>query len=383
MIRGGFRTRVEADVNAFDEADWDRILEPDDLQATHRFVRTCQASGVEGATYAHVLIEDAHGPAGVASLSAFPVALDLLAPPWTRGASRVIRRWAPGFLHFPFVMGGLPVSFNQSCLRVRKGVDPKPVVELMASVAQELADVVGASVLCFKEFSLEELPTAESLGVLGFARGLSLPSCFLPLPFGSFSEYADAMRAGYRRQLKASASPPEAAGLILRLEELAPHVERIFPLYEQVMDRAEFQLERLNEAFFRALGREMSGETRLLLLEDHQGSILAAAVLLRGPRRTTFLISGIDYDRSAGVRGYERLVTQVVAQAIRWGAESLEMGQTSWELKRRLGAHLSPRFLYFRYRRPLGNRILHRSLPYLFPERSFPQRRVFRGQEGT
>jgi hypothetical protein len=383
MMRGGLRVRVEEAVTAFDEDEWDGILDPDDLQATHRFVRACQASGVEGATYAHVLVEDALGPAGLASLSAFPVALDLLAPPWTRGASRLVRRWAPGFLRFPFVMGGLPVSFNQSCLRVRAGVDPPAVLRLLTPVAEELAARVEASILCFKEFSPEELPVAAGLEELGYTRAQSLPSCLLPLPYRSFPEYMGAMRAGYRRQLRASAAPAEQAGLTLRLEELAPHVGRVFPLYQQVMDRAEFQLERLNEAFFRALASEMPEETRVLLLEGKGGELLAAAVLLRGPRRTTFLITGIDYRRSREVRGYERLVTAVVAQAIRWGARSLEMGQTSWELKRRLGARLSPRFLYLRHRKPLGNRVLRRALPYLFPQHAFSQRRVFRSGEGA
>ncbi len=368
-------------MTAFGEAEWDWILDPDDLQATHRFVRACQSSGVESARYAHVLIQDGRGPAALACLSAFPVSLDLLAPSWTRGMCQAIRERAPGFLRFSLVVGGLPVSFNQSCLRIRKDVAPEAILGMVEPVVEEFAEAMGASIVCFKEFSDQELPVTGPLDGLGFTRCVSLPSCILPLPFVSFEEYEGAMRSGYRRQLRATAGPPEASGLVLCLDELAPHARRIFPLYEQVMDRAEFQLERLNEGFFQALAREMAEETKVLLLEDNHGGLVAAAVLLRGPRRSTFLITGIDYERSREVRGYERLVTAVVAQAIRWRAESVELGQTSWALKGRLGGRLSPRYLYFRHRKPLGNRILRCSLPVLFPERPLPSRRVFRDAE--
>ena len=44
-----FQVQVEEDVIEHDEEDWDWILDPDDLQATPRFVRACQESRVEAA----------------------------------------------------------------------------------------------------------------------------------------------------------------------------------------------------------------------------------------------------------------------------------------------------------------------------------------------
>lgn len=373
-----FKTRVEERVTAFDEEEWDRILDGDDLQATHRFVRACQSSGVESARYAHVLLTDEKGPAALASLSAFNVFLDLLAPAWTRDVCGRIRDWAPRFMRFPLVVGGLPVSFNQSCLRARTDVDPEAVLTRIHPVVEDLSASTGASLVCFKEFSDQELLFALPLEGLGFTRCASLPSCSLSLPFHSFRDYEKAMRSGYRRQLRASYPPREEDDLVLRMDHLTPHVSRVFPLYEQVMDRAEYRLEHLNEAFLRALAEELSGETRVLLLEEAEGRLLAAAVLLRGSKKTTFLITGMDYDRCRRVRGYERLVTGVIEQAIRWGAGSVELGQTSWALKGRLGAQPQPRHLFFRYRKPVGNTILRHALPHLFPERPLPARRVFR-----
>ena len=71
-------------------------------------------------------------------------------------------------------------------------------------------------------------------------------------------------------------------------------------------------------------------------------------------------------------------MTAVIRQAIEWGAEGIELGQTSWELKMRLGATLTPRYLFFRHRGRAGQLALRALLPALFPERRFSARRVFR-----
>jgi hypothetical protein len=247
----------------------------------------------------------------------------------------------------------------------------------LAGIAEDLAASSGASIICFKEFSEEELPNTLPLTNFEFTRCASLPSCLLRLPYADFDEYQSSMRSGYRRQLNTTGLPPAGDAIRLRLDSLGPYVEQVFPLYEQVMDRAEFKLEHLNMAFFRHLSRGMAEETRVLLLEEAAGDLLAAAVLLRGPRRTTFLATGIDYERCRPLRGYEKLVTGVVSQAIQWGADEVELGQTSWTLKTRFGAVPTSRHLFFKHAKPLGNRILGPVLPLLFPERSFPPRRVF------
>jgi predicted N-acyltransferase len=260
---------------------------------------------------------------------------------------------------------------------MRPGVDSDRMIRVIVAVADRLASRAGASLSCFKEFSSDELDTVAPLEDLGYTRVPSLPSCYLPLPYHSFDEYVAAMRAGYRRQLRATERARERAGLKLRTEDFAQHVTRIFPLYEQVIDRAEFQLERLNQAFFHGLAAELP-EARVTLAEDASGHLVCAAVLLRGPRHVTFLLSGIDYSRHREALAYENLVIGVIRQAIEWGAEGIELGQTSWELKQRLGATLTSRYLFFRHRGPIARPALRAALPALFPDRRFPRRRVFR-----
>lgn len=368
-----WNVRVVPEVDRIEPSIWDELVDSDDLQATHRFVRVCEASGVEDAEYRHILITDATGPVALASLCAFPVHLDLLAPPSARRATAVARR----FLRVPLVVAGLPVSFNQSCLRIRVGVDATAVLEHLDHHARSFAAETGARIVCFKEYApAERFAVEPGLSRLRYTHAFSLPSCVLDLPYSSLEDYLSAMRSGYRRQARATLQGREAAGLRTRLAALGPHVDRVLPLYDQVIERAEHRMERLNRAFFLELAKRMP-EAQALLLENRRGDLICAAVLLRGATRATFLISGIDYRAARPVRGYEALMLAVVEQAIQWRATSIELGQTSVPLKTRFGARGESRHLFFRHLGRVGGPLLPRLLPLAFPERRVAPRRVF------
>jgi hypothetical protein len=370
--------RVCPSIHEIDAWEWDSLLHPDDLQATHRFIRTCEEAQVENARYRHLMVYQDGTLAAVASLCLMRVKLDLLSSGSVRRATRRLRGWRSGFLDVPVVFCGLPVSFGQSCLRFHPEADRVAALEAVQGAAESFAAEGGAGVVCFKEFTAAEFRGIEPLVGHGYTRFASLPSCRMSLPWPSFDAYLAMLRSGYRRQVVASLRMRERLGITVRtLPHFDAECPRIFALYEQVMDRAEFQLERLNLAFFERLRANLAGESAALLVE-RQGELLAAAILLRSPGLVTFLLAGIDYGRSRETQPYVHLVTEVVAEAIRSGAGALEMGQTSYALKQRLGAEPSPRALLFRHRRPVVNRLFRLTGGLLFPELALSPRQVFR-----
>ncbi len=376
---GRYRVQTHADLARVDPQEWDALLAPDDVLATHRFIGVCQRSRVADAAYRHVMVHEGGELQATASFCRLPVALDLLATGLLRRAIRGARRLRRGFLRVPVALCGLPVSFGQSSVRLGPGADAPAIASLLARELESWAQGSGAAVLCFKEFAPGEEPLVEGLTQRGYFRAPSLPSCTLEVAWRSFEEYVGAMRAGYRRQLLASLRARETLGLsVRRVTAWEAEAARIFPLYEQVMDRAPFQLERLNLAFFEHLAADLGGETSALLVE-RDGALLAAAILLHAPGASTFLLAGIDYAHHPRSQAYSTLVVELVAEAIRRGASRLELGQTTYDLKGRLGAATSARSLCVR----CPNRALHLALRAgsraLFPRTSPRPRRVFKG----
>ena len=374
----GTRVRVFPTIADVDPLEWDGLLGADDLQTSHRFIRACEEARVENARYRHVMVDDAAGLAAVASLSVMTVKLDLLSTGLTRRAIRWARRLRPRFLQVPIVFCGLPVSFGRSCLRFRAGAEREPVLRALAAEAERFAADVQAPVVCFKEFTAAEAAELAPLVDLGYFTAPSLPSCRLELPWRSYAEYLGSLRSGYRHQITAGARLGRASGATVRVvESFRGDCPRLFALYEQVMDRAPFQLERLNLAFFERLADYLGGAARAILVERGD-RLLAMAILLRSPGLMTFLLAGIDYAENRRHHAYLNVVAEVVAEAIRSGAPALEMGQTSYEPKRRLGAVPTPRVLFLRCRSPLGHRLFRAASPLLFPVPPLPPRRIFR-----
>lgn len=373
-----YSVRAFTDIADVDPAAWDAIIDPDDLQATHRFVSVCQRSAVEGAAYRHVMVHCGARLAAIASFSRMDVKVDLLATGVARASIRWIRRRHPSFLVVPVAFCGLPVSFGQSCLRLAPGVDRAAVLPLLARELDAFGADTGARLLCFKEYGPAEGPALAPLLAAGYFRAPSLPSCRLAIRWRTFDEYLAAMRAGYRRQVRAGLRVGAAQGLECRVvADFGPDCRRIFRLYEQVMDRAEVQLERLNLAFFEELNGRLGAQSAAVLLERH-GALAAAAVLLYSPHVVTFLLAGIDSAQNRPCWAYPNLVTAVVREAIRRGATALEMGQTSYDLKLRLGAATSSREIYIRCPGRVRHALLRAAAPALFPVIHPAARRVYR-----
>nr|MBA3767230.1 hypothetical protein [Acidobacteriota bacterium] len=131
---GAYTVRLYDQIEEVDAAEWDSIISPDDLQATHRFIKTCQSAEVENVLYRHLMIYEGDRLVSVASLSLIKVSLDLLSSGVTRAVIRLARSLRPNFLRIPLLLCGLPVSFGNSCIRFREGADSNQILEMITGV---------------------------------------------------------------------------------------------------------------------------------------------------------------------------------------------------------------------------------------------------------
>ncbi|MGH7555527.1 MAG: GNAT family N-acetyltransferase, partial [Longimicrobiales bacterium] len=371
--------RVVEHIDEIEPAEWDAVVPLHEVQGTHAFVKACQDARVGDAVFRHVVHYTSGRVSGVASFTLMPVRIDLLCPGPLRTIIGTVRRAWHGFLQPSILICGLPVSAGRPCF-FHAREHGEEFARAAASYMGALGSELDASILCFKEFSpAESRPLESALREAGYFHANSLPTYRLPLGWSSFGEYQSSMRSSYRHQIASTLRAREADGIaVCRVRGADTDWSRVFALYEQVMDRAEFQLERLSLSFFQRLAEGLGERVETLLLE-RDGELLAAAILLNAARRCTFFMTGIDYAANLRFGSYIALVTDVVAYAIESGATVLDLGQTSDHLKSRLGAAAEPRSIFFRCRRPLTHDLFRRAAPFLFPAPTTPPRRIFRG----
>jgi hypothetical protein len=164
------------------------------------------------------------------------------------------------------------------------------------------------------------------------------------------------------------------------IEDFSAECPKITGLYNQVMDRAEFQLERLGLSFFEYLNSYLGNQSRAILIES-KDRLLAAGLMLRTAHVCTFLLAGIDYELNRRYHAYLNLVIEVVAEAIRSGASRLIFGQTSYALKQRMGGEVTPLYLYLRCMSGWSNALLRATARFIFPAHSPEPRIVFKQPE--
>lgn len=92
----------------------------------------------------------------------------------------------------------------------------------------------------------------------------------------------------------------------------------------------------------------------------------------------TFLLTGIDYSKRDVYNAYCNLLSGIVARAMQRGCERLDLGQTSYWLKQRLGGECIPQFFYLRAESRPIHFFLKVLRPVIFPEMKTPIPRVFR-----
>jgi hypothetical protein len=385
------RAVVVSSINEVSPEEWDRVGARQGLFWTHRFFRTLEASGVENATYYYVLMYDVDRLVGSAVLTSFVVSLDLLLPLAVQKFCRVVRKIIPRFLRIRVLFCGVPISIGKHTIAFTEPEIAHIVVAKVAEIMNEIAVREGIRYLCFKEFAERDIALCAPLERFGYFRAHSVPRVLLPIRWTSYDAYLCDMRHGYRRPILSSLKKlgqkwriwldeevSRSEGVCLRLDNgrvCAP--TEFHELYMQVMNHTVVKLETLNARFFELLFEQLREDLNLLLIEQ-EGRILGAAILTNYQGTLTFLFIGFDYAHRDEHAVYLNLLNGIVRHAIGSGCSLLDLGQTSYWLKQRLGGQTEPMYFYFRSRSRLLHTLLKVSRSILFPTTALLRLRVFR-----
>jgi predicted N-acyltransferase len=363
------------------------------IQLSRSVLEALETSGVEQAAYRYLLFYSGNTLAGAAVLSSFTISLDLLLPISIQKYCRVIRRLLPKFMRIRILICGLPLSAANHALCI---LDPSLRAEILSGLTERMKQMAGRKrirFLCLKEFTTPEIHGQQNLRKHGFFIANSIPRIEIAIKWNSYKAYLRDLRHGYRRQIirnlnRIGAHPDNPfSSLRDRAAENLPRLIRVdrqrcppdlfYRLYLEVMDRTENKLEVLNEAFFVSLYRAMGDRLVILAVAD-ESSILSAALLTCENRYLTFLFAGIDYGRYRRYDAYHNLLHGIIAYGIEHRCRIINLGQTSYWIKRRIGGVPASMKFWFRSTGLLTHHLLRLLNPVLFPRTDLPELRVFR-----
>jgi hypothetical protein len=120
----------------------------------------------------------------------------------------------------------------------------------------------------------------------------------------------------------------------------------------------------------------MKQETRTITCK-HGDKIYGSALLAEDNESLVFLLVGLDYNNRDAYDVYFNLIYTILAIAIQNKAKRLDLGQTSYYLKQRIGGTCSPVYFYIKSRKRIINYLLKRFRVILFPETKISEHNVF------
>lgn len=373
------RIDIYRKIGDIDQSVWDAAVGSDQIIKSHRFLSAVEHSNINGCKYWYLLMRENGCVLANASIFSMGFWLDVLAPEIIKRVSEEIRRLVPNFLRTKVVGCGTPLATCSSGFAIAEGKRYQEIVALLMSKILEIASQESADCIVFKEFALKEVEGIDGLLTgNGFMRLDSLPTTFIDVRWNTFDEYLVSLRKKYRLFIKNDLKKLESRGLSTEIsEDFGNYGSELWTLYMNVYKKAEVKFEQLTPEFFEQVSKYLKGEARVLLIRQN-GKIVAFELILEDDTLLRPMYLGIDYRSNPETHLYFNSIYQIIRHGIEKGKRSIELGQTSYYPKLKVGARVEPLYLYIKFSKPFVQRLLGGPLRFMFPKRKFALKDVFK-----
>jgi predicted N-acyltransferase len=230
-----------------------------------------------------------------------------------------------------------------------------------------------ASLVVFKDFPANYRSALETLVSNAYARIPSMPMTRLPLPYANWDEYfgtlSKATRKDFRRKFRKAERAPKIEMEVVN--DVAPVVDEIYPLYVAVHERSPLKFETLTKHYFRAVADRMSDRARFFIWRQN-GKIVAFSFCLVCGDAIYDECVGLDYSVALDLHLYFYTLRDIISWSLQQGLKYYYSNPLNYEPKLHLDCELVPLDLYVMHTNRLLNPIFRRVIKYLGPTRHDP-----------
>jgi Peptidogalycan biosysnthesis/recognition len=242
---------------------------------------------------------------------------------------------------------------------------------VLASAIVDHARKMKVSLVVLKEFPAKYRDLLQCFVQSGFTRVPSLPMTKLNIDYPNFDEYMtralnSSTRAKLRKKFKAAAqaSPIEMSVI----DDIAPLIDDVYPLYLAVYQRSSLKFEKLTKEYFCELGRLMPDKVRFFIWRQDDKIVAFTLCMIEDDALFAEYI-GFDYSVAIRLHLYHYAVRDMITWAIARGYKWFRSGGLNYDPKLHLRHRLDPVDLYVRHTSGFLNPALKRVLPLMEPTR--------------
>jgi predicted N-acyltransferase len=354
---------------------WKRALQ--NKCQDHRYYEIVDETLACGFEHHYLLLENGSGDI-IAIQPVFFVRQNLVegVPGKVRSIVDRIRKVFPHFLTMRVLMVGCGAGTGD--LGTREKSDEPCVAEALQATLRTYARQNKASLVVFKDFPASYRSALETLLSTGYARIPSMPMTRLSLHYLNWDEYFSTLSKATRKDLRRKFRKADRAPKIDMevVNDVAPLVEEIYPLYLAVHERSALKFETLTKDYFRAVAQRMPDRARFFMWRQN-GKIVAFSFCLVCGDAIYDECIGLDYCVALDLHLYFYTLRDIISWALQQGLKYYYSNPLNYEPKLHLDCELVPLDLYVMHTNPLLNPIFRRIIKYLGPTRHDPVLRKF------
>lgn len=335
------KTRVFDSIRDVPKEQWGHLLKDHSCTQSYEFWDVVEQSNLNDFSYSHAIFyDDADNPVALASFYSITTDIAIFAPETLRRFLLKVRRFFPNFLKFKMLECGTPITINKPFVVIDAGCRNE-VIKSLCALLTGIAKKQGHFLIVVRDFEPESEDMQPVFKDLGFHLVDSLPTTYMEIAWATHDEYLSSMKSYYRSKLlkhmKINQSLETHHVLRENFDDLA---DLLCSQWRVVHDNAsEYQREILTPEFYKFFS-SMLGKSSKVLLFYRGAELIGHALLLMDGDMLRWLYFG----RNDAVKDslYIYVGNAVIETAIALGAKRLEMGLTTYAIKKDLGAYMSP-----------------------------------------
>ncbi|MDD5584238.1 MAG: GNAT family N-acetyltransferase [Candidatus Omnitrophica bacterium] len=283
-----------------------------------------------------------------------------------------IRKKFKRFCTMPILFVGFPTA-EEFYIGIAKDESAEEIMTTLLTALEEFACGKKIGTLLFYDLTEKHTALFPYLRDKGFSPMESFPNTRITLQEKTLDDYIATLgkstRKNLKRKLRESAS--RAALTTEVSEDIAKIKDEVYRLYLNNLNDSSVSFETLTFNFFLTICRNMPGVAKFFITRSGEKIVAFNLCLIKNDTCIDKFI-GFDKETSRTLHLYYTTFCHNIDWCIKNGIRVYQMGVTDYDPKIRLGARLTPLYIYIKLRNPFINFFARKIIRFIEPRRFDP-----------
>lgn len=361
-----------------DQSLWDSICEPDRIICRYNYLLAIEKSKINDCRYRYIMIF--HEDKLIAHSCFYSMSFDL--DIFNRGASEKIIRFIRNnfnqeFMRIKVIECGTPTALGNT-ITIVQGYDYLEILKEICLAMEKFGREKKIHILIFRDFYEKDLESYDKLKKIGFKRIKVLSSAEVTNNWKNFEAFLSDMRSRYRYRVKKFLKSLDRADITIEVcDDFSGLANKLTGLWFQIYHKAsEYKREVLTPEYFINMDKYLGDKSKVILFKK-RGEIIGFNFIVLDDDTLRPLFIGIDYKYNKQNNLYFNILCQSIKFGIDCNKKFIEMGITTIEPKKELGAHVIPAFCYMKHNKKIRNFFMTNLFALFSPPIYSDRRNVF------